>query len=247
LRLLGLEIGFDGPVFLGAEGFDFELAVADQTQRDRLHAPRRTRARQFAPKHRRQREPDEIVEGAAGEIGVDQFLVEVARMLHRFRHGLLGDRVEDHAAHVLVAERLFVAEYFQHMPGNGLAFAVGVGCEDQAVGVLHGLHDVVQPFLGLGIHIPVHGEVFVRLHGAVLGRQVPHMAVGGHDFIVLAQILVDGFRLGWRFYYDDIHLGLECSPVGDKKLCRPVRSYSGDPTGDPGATLRRRGTMRKSP
>ncbi len=44
---------FDGPVFVAAEGLDLGLAVADEAQGDRLHAPRRAGARQLAPEHRR--------------------------------------------------------------------------------------------------------------------------------------------------------------------------------------------------
>ena len=91
------ELGDDRPVFLGDEFFDFELAVADQPQRDRLDAAGRARARQLAPEHRREREADEIIERAAGEIGIDQRAVDLARMLHRLGHGLLGDGVEDDA------------------------------------------------------------------------------------------------------------------------------------------------------
>ena len=65
------------PVFARDEVLDFELAVADEAQRHRLHASGRARARQLAPQHRRQGEADEIVERAAGEIGVDQRLVDL--------------------------------------------------------------------------------------------------------------------------------------------------------------------------
>ena len=37
------------PVFLCDEGLNLGFTLADQAQRNRLHAPRRTRARQFAP------------------------------------------------------------------------------------------------------------------------------------------------------------------------------------------------------
>jgi hypothetical protein len=72
------------------------LAVADEAQRHRLHASGRARARQLAPQHRRQREADEIIEGAAGEIGVDQRLHRWRGVLHRLEDRLLGDGVEHH-------------------------------------------------------------------------------------------------------------------------------------------------------
>ncbi len=84
------------PVFPGDEFLDFELAVAYQPQRHRLHPPGRARARQLAPQHRRQGEADQIVERAAGEIGIHQRLVDGAGMLHRLGDRLLGDGVEDH-------------------------------------------------------------------------------------------------------------------------------------------------------
>ncbi len=45
----GAKIDLDAPVFLGLEGLDLELALADQPQRDRLNAAGRLRARQLAP------------------------------------------------------------------------------------------------------------------------------------------------------------------------------------------------------
>src|SRR5262249_4610954 len=64
------------PVFARDEFFDFELAVADEAQRHRLHPPGGARAGELAPEHRREREPHEVVERAAGEIGVDQGAID---------------------------------------------------------------------------------------------------------------------------------------------------------------------------
>ncbi len=86
-RVAGLERGLDRPIFLRLEGFDLELTVADQPQRNRLHAARRARARQLAPQHRRQGEADEIIERAPGEIGIDQLLVDCTRVRHRLFDG----------------------------------------------------------------------------------------------------------------------------------------------------------------
>ena len=80
------EVGDDRPVFARDEALDLGLAVADEPQRHRLHAAGRAGAGQLAPQHRRQREADEIVERAAGQIGVDQGRVDLARMLHRLVH-----------------------------------------------------------------------------------------------------------------------------------------------------------------
>ncbi len=130
------QMGDQRPIFAGDEFFDFQLAVADQPQGDRLHASGGFGARQLAPQHRRKVESDQIIQGAAGEIGLDQALVDLARVLHRLQDRVLGDGVEDDALDRLVLEHAFCAQNLQHVPGNGLSLAVRVGRQDDAVGVL---------------------------------------------------------------------------------------------------------------
>ena len=77
LVLGGGELGDDRPIFLRLELLDFELAVADEAKRYRLHAAGRAGARQLPPQHRGEGEADEIIERAAGEIGVDQRPVDL--------------------------------------------------------------------------------------------------------------------------------------------------------------------------
>ena len=171
------------PVFAGDELFDFEFAVADQPQRHRLHAAGRARARQLAPQHRRQREADQIVERAARHIGVDQRAVDLARRLHRVRHRLLGDGVEHHALDLVVLDRALLFQHFEHVPGDRFALAVRVGCEDQAVGALQRLGDVVEPAGRLGVDLPDHLEIGFRIDRSVLGREVADMAERGQNLI----------------------------------------------------------------
>ena len=121
------------PVFPRNEFFDFELAVADEPQRHRLHTAGRARAGQLAPQHRRERKADQIIEGAAGEVGVDQGAIDLARMLHRVEHRLLGDGVEHHPLDRLLLQRILLLEDLKHVPGDGLAFPVGVGGQNQLV------------------------------------------------------------------------------------------------------------------
>src|SRR5690606_10380856 len=90
--------GGDLPVILANEAFYLAFAVADQTQRDGLHAASRTGAGKLPPQNGREIEANEIIEGAASKISVDQRHVDVARVRHCVEHGLLGDRVEDDAA-----------------------------------------------------------------------------------------------------------------------------------------------------
>ena len=164
----GGELGQDRPIFLSLELLDLELAVADEPERHRLHPAGRAGARQFSPQHRRQREADEIVERAAGEIGVDQGPVDRARMAHGVEHGLFGHGVEHHALHRNARQGLLAVEHLEHMPGDGLALAVGVGCQDQLAGPFDRLGDLVEPLGRLGLDVPMHLEVLVRQDRAVL-------------------------------------------------------------------------------
>ena len=116
LFLGGAEEGVDRPVFAALEDLDLGLALADQAQRHRLHAAGRAAARQLAPQHRRQGEAHQIVERPAGEVGVDQRLVELARMGDGVEHRLLGDGVEGDALDVDALQRLAAAQHVLHMP-----------------------------------------------------------------------------------------------------------------------------------
>src|SRR6185437_8392238 len=111
------------------EDLDLGLALADQAQRHRLHPAGRAAAGQLAPQHGREGEADEIVERAAGEVGVDQRLVEIARMSDGVEYRLLGDGVEGDPLYVDALQRLLVGEHVPDMPGNGLALAIRVGGE----------------------------------------------------------------------------------------------------------------------
>ena len=204
---LGGQVGADGPVFLGLERLDLLLALHDQAQRHRLHPPGRARPRQLAPQDRRQGETHQIIQRPAGQIGFDQFLVQRAGMGDGLHHGGFGDGVERHPFHRQVFQQLLGPQHFQDVPGNRLALAVGVGGQDQLVGALHRLGDVLDLGGGAGIHIPDHGEIVVRLHRAVLGRQVADMPEAGQHFIIAAQILVDGFDLAGGLDDQDVHLG----------------------------------------
>ena len=201
------QMGDDRPIFARNEPFDLELAVADDAQGDRLHPPRRARARQLAPQDRRQGEADQIVERAARPVGVDQGLVDLARMAHRLLDRVLGHRVEHHPIDALVLEQLLALEDFMDVPGDRLALAVRVGRQDHPVGVLDRAADVAEPLGGLGVDLPAHGEIVVRVDRTVLGRQIPHMAERGVDAVVLAQIFVDGLGLRGRLDDHDFHSG----------------------------------------
>ncbi len=201
----GGDVRLHRPIFLGLEPLDLQFAIDHQPQGHGLHPAGRARARQLAPQHRRQGEAHQIVQGATGQIGVDQLHVDGARMLHRLGHGRLGDGVEHHPLHDRALDRLLAVQDFQHVPADGLALAIRVGGQDQAIGPLHGVGDVGQALGGLAVHLPGHGEIVVRQHRTVLRRQVADVPVAGQDDIVRAQILVDGLYLARTLDDDDVH------------------------------------------
>ena len=94
------------------------------------------------------------------------------------------------------------------MPGDGLAFPVGVGREDQLVGILDRVGNFLDDFLRLTIAVPVHFEVILRFDRPILGGQIAHVPVGCDDLVTAAQVFVDGLGLGSRFNDDDVHLKL---------------------------------------
>ena len=201
----GQESGLDGPVFVGLEGFDFGLAVADQAERYGLNAAGGAGAGQLAPQHRRQVEADQVVERAAGEVGVNQRPVDLARFLHRLEDRLLGDRVEGHTLddHTLLDEFLIV-QHLEDVPGDGLAFPIGVGCENEFFGALHSGGDLFHRLFGV-IYLPVHDEVVVGLDRAILGGKVANVTERRDHFKVRPQVLVDGFGFGRRFDNHNVH------------------------------------------
>ena len=193
------------PVFPRDELFDFQLAVADQAQRHRLHAAGGTRARELAPQHRREGESDEIIERAAGEIGVDQGPVDAAGVLHRIEHRLLGDGVEHHPLDRPLADGVLFLQHFEHVPGDRLALAVGVGGQDQLVGAFYRPGNVVQAFSRLVVDLPEHVEIVLGIDRSVLRREVAYMAERRQYLVAGAKVFVDRFCLGRRLDDNDIH------------------------------------------
>ena len=103
------------------------------------------------------------------------------------------------------------------MPGDGFAFAVGVGGQIQRVGVAQRFFDGLH-MLGVAIDRLIrHRKAALGVDGAFFGYQVAHVAVGGQYVKLLAQVFVDGARLGGRF--DDKQV------MRHKKAC-PVRPWT---------------------
>ena len=62
-------------------------------------------------------------------------------MIDGFLHGGLGNLVKHDAMDRLAVQRFFLLEQLDQVPGDGLAFAIGVSCEIQCFGLFQGADD----------------------------------------------------------------------------------------------------------
>ena len=85
------------------------------------------------------------------------------------------------------------------MPGNGLALTIRVGREQERVGLFQGPGDGIDVLLVAFDDLVIHLETAARVHRAFTGHEVPHVTIGGQHLEVLAQVLLQRFRLGRRF------------------------------------------------
>ena len=91
------QLRVDRPVLLRHEGRYLLLALDHHPQRDRLHAARRKPASHLLPEQRAYLVADEPVQDATRLLGIDEALVDVARVLEGVEDGVLRDFVEDDA------------------------------------------------------------------------------------------------------------------------------------------------------
>ena len=221
----GRRLRLDGPVFDRREGFDRGLALAHQPQRHRLHAPGRAATRNLAPQHRRQPEPHQVVQRPACLLRPHQVQVDFARMRHRVPHGSGGDLVEDDARDRRLPDRVPLPQPGQHLPGDRLALAVGVGRQDQAAGIREcrpdGRERPRRPAPGL----VDHRETVLGIDRARPGRQVADMAAGRQHPVPAAEKLADCPRLGGRF--DDDHVHRATPPPGPSRRPRAAERRHG--------------------
>ena len=168
-----------------------------------------------------QREPDHAVHGPAGFLAMHPAHVDVVDVREGLLDGLLGDLVEADAPGAVRVELQLVG----NVPGNGLAFAVGVARQQHAVGPGGGIRQFVEDVLlaaelllrlAFGFAARVHevaqlpalgdldaGHFF--LHRLVLaGGEVADVAVAGQHLEAVAQVLVDGLRFRGRLHDHEV-------------------------------------------
>ncbi len=199
------RVGLDRPVFQALELLDLGLALADEPERDALHAAGGQARLDLLPQQRREVESHQVVERPARLVGVHQVLVHAAlRLRDRLAHRVLRDLVEAHALQLLALERAVLAQDLRQVPGNRLALAVRVGREVERAGLLHRALDRVDLRLVLLDQLVLHLEVAVRVDRALLLDEVAHVAIGRQHLEVRSEVFLDGFRLGRRLHDDEI-------------------------------------------
>ena len=182
LALAAVEGALDVPVGRDAELDPLALLVDDQAGGHRLDAAGGQAGHHLLPEDRRDLVAVEAVQDAPRLLGLDEVVVDRARVGDRVEDRLAGDLVEDHPVHGDVLRLQLVEE----VPGDGLTLAVLVRGEVQLVGVLEQrleLGDVRllvarHHVVGLEAVLDVDREAAPRL---VLdaGRACPPRSAGG--------------------------------------------------------------------
>ena len=200
LTLLALRVQqrVDVPVFVWLEVFNFQLTVPDQPHGHALHAACGQAAADLFPQERAQFVADQTIQLAPGLLGVEQVDIDGARVGHALLDALLRDLVKGHAVGCAGVQ----PQNVRQMPADGLALAVRVGCQQDAVALF-----------GLGLQLldelllALDGDIFrciaiFDINAQRAGGQVAHMAHTGRDLVAAAQILANGLGLG-RGFHDD--------------------------------------------
>ena len=179
-RTLRAQVGGDFPVFLGDEAPDLAFAVGDQPDRDRLDAPgTQVSAPDFFPEERAELVADHAVEEPPRLLGVDHIHVDRAGLAECILDGPFGDFVERHPANAVFLQ----VERLLQVPGDGFAFAVGVGRQIDQPGTGGGAFQVADRFL-LGRHDLVGWLVaFGHLEAELPFGKIAHVAHAGLDHI----------------------------------------------------------------
>ena len=173
-------------------------------KRRALHAARGQPGANFLPQQRREIESHQEIERAPRLLRVHEIDRQLAGLRHRLADRVLGDLVEYDALYLLALECALGLQELVQVPRNGFALAVGVGREEQRFRLLQRARYGVDVLLVALDDLVLHREMVLRIDRALFRHQVPNMAVGGEDFEVLAEVLLDGLRLGRRLHDNEV-------------------------------------------
>ncbi len=190
------EFGVDVPVLVGDELFDLDLPVADQAHGHALDAPGGKAPADLAPQKGRQLVAHQAVQLTPGLLGIEKVHINGAGMGHTLLHAFFGDLIKGDAVGLGRVQTQNVGQ----MPADGLAFAVRVGGQQNAVGMLGlVLQFADQLFLAFDGDIARRVAVF-HVDAQLGGGQVADMAHAGRDLVVFAKVFADGLCLGRGFH-----------------------------------------------
>ncbi len=86
------------------------------------------------------------------------------------------------------------------MPGDRLALAVRVSGQIKAIGLFQRLGDGIDMLAVFVDDLVLHGKIVLGIDGTLFRHKVAHMTIGGQYLKVLAEIFLNGLRLGRRFH-----------------------------------------------
>ena len=217
-----LQPGLEVPVAAAAEGPAGPLALHEQAHRHRLNPAGAQPPRHLFPQQGREGVAHQPIQDPPGFLGVHQLHVELAGLIQSPADRLLGDLVEDHPLH-----RHLGAEQLQQVPADRFALPVFVRGQQQPVGTLEGVLELLDHLFfvlrhhveGLEIAGGVHAQVCPLL--ALMGRrnlagvigQVADMAHGGLHLEVLRKEAANGAGLRWAL---DNHQGVTHRPAHNR-------------------------------
>ena len=196
-----VQFRFQRPPFYGDESGDLAFPFYNHPQGNRLDAAGRQPQLDFEPEQRADFVADQPIQDAAGLLSVDQLHINCAGMLKGVLNGLFGDFVKDDAFGG--ALEAIPAGGGLEMPGDGFAFAVGVGGEKDVGGAGAGLFQVVNQLFLVFLHEIFGREFLFGSHAEGGFGQVAHVAHGGGNDVFAAQDLADGAGFGGGFHDDE--------------------------------------------
>ena len=192
LAILGAE-RLDGPVLLGLERADIAFPLDDQPERHGLDPTRRQAGLDGVPQNRTGLVAYQPIENAAGLLGIDLSIVDLAWLAQRVLDGGLGDLVKENAV-----GGSHGVELVGDVPGDGFAFTVRVGGQVNGGGALGRLLQIGERLgLALDRHV-LRLEPALHVHSQLAGGQIAHVPDGGPDVVPGPEVLPDGLGLGGR-------------------------------------------------
>ena len=192
------EPGVQRPVFLGLEGRNLMLPVADHPGGYGLDPSSGQAAADFLPQQRRELVAHNPVQNPPGLLGVHQVLVDGPGGRDGLVDHLFGDLVEGHTVGLVVRD----VQQLLQMPGDGLSLPVRVGGQVDLARPLGRLLQVADDVLLALDGLVVRDEAALDVYAQLALGQVPHMAHGRLDLVSRTQVFADGLGLGRGLYYD---------------------------------------------